>query len=65
MTGLRRDLSFADGDAVYESLVDMLDGLDDEQAMRVLAKLVLLLANHVGDESVIEEAIAAAQAVKE
>jgi hypothetical protein len=65
MSGLRRDLGIADGDAVYESLVDMLDGLDDEQAMRVLAKLVLLLANHVGDERVIEEAIAAAQAVKE
>lgn len=65
MTDLRRDLSFADGDAVYEALIDMLDGLDDEQAMRVLAKLVLLLANHIGDESVIEEAIAAAQAVRE
>jgi hypothetical protein len=65
MSNLRRDLGFADGDAVYESLVNMLDGLDDEQAMRVLARLVLLLANHVGDESVIEEAIAAAVAVRE
>mgnify|MGYP001302244616 CR=1 FL=1 len=65
MSELRRNLGFADGDAVYESLVDMLDGLDDEQAMRVLAKLVLLLANHVGDESVLREAIAAAQDIKE
>ena len=59
MTELRRDLGFADGDAFYERLVDMLDGLDDTQAMTVLAKLVLLLANHIGDQAVIAEAIAA------
>ena len=57
MTGLRRDLAFADGDALYERLVDMLDGLDDAAAMTLLAKLVLLLANHIGDEAVIAEAI--------
>jgi hypothetical protein len=30
--------------------------------MRVMAKMVLLLANHIGDETIIHEAIAAATA---
>jgi hypothetical protein len=59
---LRRELGLADADAVYQALIDAISDLEDQAAMRVMAKMVLLLANHVGDETVIREAIAAATA---
>lgn len=63
MTGpLRRDLGFADGDAVYQALIDAIGGLEDAEAMKVMAKLILLLANHIGDEAVLQAAIEAARA---
>ena len=59
---LRRDPAFADGDAVYQTLIDAIGSLDDAEAMKVMAKVILLLANHVGDEAVLEAAIAEALA---
>jgi hypothetical protein len=35
--------------------------LNDAQAERLLAKLVLILANHIGDQAVLSEAIALAR----
>lgn len=58
---LRRDLGFADGDAVYERLVTFLADMDEEEAQLALAKLCLLLANHIGDEAILDEAMAAAR----
>ncbi len=61
MTGrLRKDLGFADGDAIYETLIGATNGLDDPEAMKVMAKLILLLANHIGDEETFRQALAAA-----
>ena len=37
----------------------MMGDLDDDTARLVMAKLILLLANHVGDAEVIDQAIAA------
>ena len=59
---LRRELGLVDGDAVYQALIDAISDLEDQAAMRVMAKMVLLLANHIGDETIIREAIAAATA---
>lgn len=53
--------NIADGDGFYEELVAAQRDLDDEQAARLLAKLVLLLANHIGDRAVLSEAIARAR----
>lgn len=61
MGELRQDLGFDDADAVYEALIDMIGDLDDDTARLVMAKLILLLANHVGDAEVIDQAIAAAR----
>ena len=58
---LRKDLGFDDGDAVYEALIAAISDLDDQQAMKLMAKLVLLLGNHIGDQAIIEHAIKAAQ----
>lgn len=52
----------ADADGFYEQLVNAQRDLPDDDAQRFLAKLVLLLANHVGDRKVISEAIRIASA---
>lgn len=54
--------NIADSDGFYEELVDAQRDLADDQAERLLAKLVLLLANHVGDRAILSEAIALARA---
>ena len=49
-------------DAFYEALIDAHRELTGAQSHELNAKLVLLLANHVGDRTVLAEAFAAARA---
>jgi Protein of unknown function (DUF2783) len=66
MASLRSDLRFSSPDDAYEAIVSLADGLDDRAAHTALAAFALLLANHVGDDDVIREAIAAVrQALKD
>lgn len=58
---LKTETAFDDPDAFYNRLIEAHEGLDDEQSNLLNAKLVLLLANHIGDMAVIEEALAAAR----
>lgn len=55
--GKRYFRTFTPGDDFYEALIDTHRDLNDEQSAMVNAKLVLLLANHVGDISVLREAM--------
>lgn len=48
-------------DEVYDRLARLHDGLTDAESLRVWARLVLLLANHIGEREIIEEAIALAR----
>ncbi len=48
---------FADPDAVYTMIVDAHRGLDAEASAALNARLVLILANHIGDAGVIREAL--------
>ncbi|MEP7064344.1 MAG: DUF2783 domain-containing protein [Betaproteobacteria bacterium] len=48
-------------DDMYAMLVDTHRGLTDAQSADVNVRLVLLLANHIGDAEVVAEAIAAAR----
>lgn len=57
MGKLNTEMNLADGDAVYAALVKMTEGLDDVAAQKAMAKLVLLLANHIGDADVLTEAM--------
>ena len=52
---------FADPDAAYVALVDARRGLSEQAAAALDARLVLLLANHIGDIDVLREAIATAR----
>jgi uncharacterized protein DUF2783 len=49
-------------DAFYESLIDAHRDLSPTQSHELNAKLVLLLANHIGDAAVLRAALAAARA---
>jgi hypothetical protein len=60
--GARPRWAYAPGDAFYDALVQAHAGLSDEQSELLNARLILLLANHVGDLSVLREAIALARA---
>ncbi len=53
--------NIADPDGFYAELVEAQRDLDDTAAQKVLAKLVLVLANHVGDRAVLSEAISVAR----
>jgi hypothetical protein len=61
MTKLITQLQFADPDAAYVTLVEVRRGLSLEVASELDTKLVLILANHIGDMDVLEEAIALAK----
>ena len=49
--------NIADPDDFYAELINSQRDLDEEQALRMNARLVLLLANHIGDRKVLTEAI--------
>lgn len=55
--GKRYFRDFSPGDDFYEALLETHRDLSDEQSELVNAKLILLLANHVGDISVLREAM--------
>ncbi len=61
MGSLNTALNLAAPDDFYEALIDAHRGLSDEQSEMLNARLVLLLANHVGDMAVLREALAAAR----
>lgn len=48
-------------DDLYEQLVRLHEGLNEAESLKVWAKLVLTLANHIGDRTVILEAITVAR----
>lgn len=49
--------NMANPDDFYEALIDMHRDLDDAQSQAVNARLILLLANHIGDMQVLREAM--------
>ena len=48
-------------DPFYEALIEIHRDLDEAQRHALNARLVLLLANHIGDLSVLRQALAAAR----
>lgn len=56
-TGKRYFRSFSPGDDFYETLIEAHRDLSDEQSAMLNAKLILLLANHVGDLAILREAL--------
>lgn len=50
-----------DPDAIFALLVEAHRGLDEAESRRLDARLVLILANHLGDADVLRQAIALAR----
>ena len=59
--GQRYFRDFTPGDDFYEALIEAHRDLSDAQSQLLNAKLVLLLANHIGDLSVVRQALALAR----
>ena len=57
MTTLNIDPNMANFDAFYEALINTHRDLAPTQSHEVNAKLVLLLANHIGDLDVLKDAM--------
>jgi hypothetical protein len=63
MATLNIEPNIARPDDFYEALIEMHRDLDAEQSRMANAHLILLLANHVGDEAVLREAMQRARAL--
>mgnify|MGYP000551225947 CR=1 FL=1 len=55
MTDIAANLTDADG--FYEQLLNAHLGLDEQASALLNAKLILVMANHIGDLDVLKEAI--------
>ena len=58
---LNLEPNIARPDDFYEALIGLHRDLTPEESAKVNAKLVLLLANHVGDMDVLQQALEAAR----
>jgi hypothetical protein len=58
---MKTALNFQDADGFYELLLDAHMGLTQEQSQLLNARLILLLANQVGDAKVLKECVEAAR----
>lgn len=59
--GKRYFRDFSSGDDFYEALIEAHRDLGDEASEALNARLILLLANHIGDIAVLREALALAR----
>jgi hypothetical protein len=58
---MKTTLNLQDVDTFYEQLLDAHEGLSKEQSDLLNARLILLLANQVGDARVLAACVAAAR----
>ena len=57
---MKTALNLQDADSFYEQLLDAHEGLSPQQSELLNARLILLLANQVGDAKVLKECVEAA-----
>ncbi|MCB1357805.1 MAG: DUF2783 domain-containing protein [Maritimibacter sp.] len=62
MSKLTLTANISGADDFYEELIGAHDGLTKAESDALNARLVLTLANHIGDRAVLTEALAAAKA---
>jgi len=61
MNTLNLQPNFVNGDAFYERLLKAHDGLNKEESEALNARLIILLANHIGDFMILDQAITLAK----
>lgn len=57
---LNREPNLAQVDSLYEALIALHSGRSPEESMRINARLIITLFNHIGDPEAIAEAITVA-----
>lgn len=57
MSALNLTANFTHADAFYAALADLHREGDEDKSQRINARLILLLANHIGDQQVLMEAM--------
>jgi len=58
---LNLDPNITDADGFYDELLGVHQGLDKSQSDALNARLVLILANHIGNRATLSEALNAAR----
>ena len=58
---MKTQLNLQDADGFYEQLLDAHQDLDEDHSAMLNARLVLILANQVGDAKVLKECVEAAK----
>ena len=58
---LKREPNLNDPDGLYAAILDAHSDLSEAESVALNARLVLLLANHIGEEDVVREALALAR----
>ena len=58
---MKTDAQFEDADGFYEQLIDAHAGLSRDESEVLNARLILLLANQIGNSAVLAECIRAAR----
>jgi hypothetical protein len=61
MSTLVTESRLADPDRSYRALIEAHRGLSDDDSAALNSRLVLILANHIGEHAVLQEAIALAK----
>ena len=61
MSQLIREPNLDQVDDVYQQLLEMHEGLDEAQSLKVCARLILALSDHIGSSAVVIEAITMAR----
>ena len=64
MADLNTSPNLTDPDGLYRILIDLHAGCTDEESHKRSAKLILCLANHIGDEHIFRQAVAIAGDVR-
>jgi hypothetical protein len=54
---LKREPNLKDPDGLYAAIIEAHADLSEKESIALNARLVLLLANHIGDEEVVREAL--------
>ena len=57
MSTLVTESRLADPDRTYRALIEVHRGLSDEDSAALNSRLILILANHIGEHAVLQEAI--------
>ncbi len=61
MAKLLTEARLGQPDELYARLIEAFRDLDETESHKLSAKLILLLANHIGDPEVLDEALAIAR----